>query len=110
MENLMKELFRDYEEININIKCIDYLVNFRSLEFWYYVDNGIGWYDYYGATGVHEDWEWELGDVDVSDVSIIEYDADENAIVKSIESFDPAFAINISEACHKYAKDNAIEP
>ena len=91
----------------ININCIDYLVNFRSLEFWHLVDNGIGWYDYFGATGIHEEWEWELNDVDVSDVSIIEFDEDENSIVKSIESFDSKFANTIIEACYKYAKDNA---
>ena len=103
----MKELFRDYEEINININSVDYLVNFRSLEFWHLVDNGIGWYDYFGATGIHEEWEWELGDVEISDISIIEFDEDENSILKPIESFDSAFAINIYEACHKYTKDNS---
>lgn len=106
----METKITQYEEIKLNINGIDYYVNFSAEEIWYWVDNGIGWYDYFGAPGIHEDWQWELNEIEIMDVSIIEFDNNDNAIIKPIDSFDPAFAINIVKECHRYAKRYAEEP
>lgn len=106
----METKVTQYEEIKLNINGIDYYVNFSAEETWYWVDHGIGHYEYFGAPGIHEDWQWELDEVDISDVSLIEVDSDDNALMKPIDSFDPAFAINIVNECHRYAKCYAEEP
>jgi hypothetical protein len=106
----METKVTQYEEVRLNINGIDYYVNFSAEETWYWVDHGIGHYEYFGAPGIHEDWQWELDDVVISDVSLIEVDSDDNALMKPIESFDQAFAINIVNECLRYAKRYAEEP
>lgn len=102
----------EHEEVRLNIDGIDYFVSFTSVEMWNYVDHGIGWYDYCGATGVHEDYQWDLDDVEVYDDIVIHEYLNEHEMVLDhpIDSLNKELADKLKAACIKYAKDNAEEP
>jgi hypothetical protein len=51
-------------ELNTTVELagveLDVIIEFRAD----YVDNGIGGYEYWGAKGVHHQWEWEIQEVE----------------------------------------------
>jgi hypothetical protein len=100
----------EYEEINIDIDGVEYTVDFVIREYWDWVDHGIGPYDYHGAFGVHEDWQWELKELEIFDIFIHEYN-DGQLITKSdLNDWDKDFANKIKKACLKIGWDDAEEP
>jgi hypothetical protein len=102
----------NYEEVTVSVDGIDYMVSFSATELWHSVDNGIGHYEYWGAPGVHEQWEWEFDSIiDIEDVVLHEYmnEFDKQYDYPSSE-LDKEFLKKLIIACVKYAENNAEEP
>ena len=100
-----------YEEITIGVDDNDYTVSFIATEVWHYIDHGIGPYEYWGAFGIHEDWQWELECVEITDVFVHEYHDGVDLNMKTgIDGLKKDFADKLIKICEKYASDNAEEP
>jgi hypothetical protein len=101
----------EYEEINVKVDDTEYTVSFIATEVWNYIDHGIGPYEYWGAFGIHEDWQWELETVEITDIFVHEYLNEHGLNMKtSIDGLNKDFADKLLKVCDKYAYDNAEEP
>ena len=99
-----------YEEIDITIDGNDYTIDFVVREYWDWVDHGIGPYEYWGAFGIHEDFQWELKEVEVFEVFVHEYN-DGQLIAKSdLDDWDKDFRVKVIKECISIGKDSAEEP
>jgi hypothetical protein len=102
----------NYEEVTVSVDGIDYMVSFVATELWHGVDNGIGHYEYWGAPGVHEQWEWEFDNIiDIEDIVLHEYMNEfDKQYDYSASELDKEFLKKLIVSCMKYARDNAEEP
>jgi len=100
----------EYEEITINIDDVDYTVDFIIREYWEWVDHGIGPYDYFGAFGINEDYQWELKELEILDVFVHEYNDGELITKSNLDDWDKDFATKIKKECLEIGKDRSEEP
>jgi len=100
-----------HEEVNVIVDGNEHCVTFTSEEAWSWVDNGIGHYEYWGATGVHEDWQWDLVEVVVYDITVHDFLNEHDTVLNhNIDSLNKEFADKLKSACLGYAKNRAVEP
>jgi hypothetical protein len=106
------EQITNYETVTVSVDNVDYTVSFTAVELWHGVDNGIGPYDYFGAYGVHEQWEWEFDSIlDIDDFVLHEYMNEfEKEYTHEAKDLNKEFVDKLMVACIKYAEDNAEEP
>ena len=100
----------EYEEVTVTVDGTDYTVDFIACETWDWVDHGIGPYEYWGAFGIDEKWEWELANVEVMDVYLHEYNDGQLIGKSSIDNCKKEFSIKLIKACIDYANNEADEP
>ena len=69
-----------------------------------YVDNGIGNYEYWGAKGVHHDYDWEIeGDI----VQIkVEYDFDEENLENDVSDAEYEAQDKLYKSLNRYTDDD----
>ena len=100
-----------HEEVTVVVDGEEHCVTFTAEETWTWLDHGIGSYDYFGAYGVHEDWQWDFNEVVVYDIVKHEFMNEHNmTLTHPIDSLNKEFADKLNAACLDYAKDNAVEP